>query len=201
MSVETGLRVGARVADTRAEGPFRRYALWVRGCSLRCPGCCNPELFEAAGPLTALAELKEELAAARARGVEGLTVLGGEPAEQAEGVAALGQAARALGLGVIVFSGFTLEELRARREGAALLATIDTLVDGPFEAGSRGPRRRWIGSPNQRVIHLTPRYADPSLWVGGDHAEVAVGPGGELEVHGAPAVVRRLARALAAGRH
>ena len=34
-----------RVACTEAEGPFRRYALWTRGCSLRCPGCCNPGLF------------------------------------------------------------------------------------------------------------------------------------------------------------
>lgn len=196
MSVETGLRVAARVADTRAEGPFRRYALWVRGCSLRCAGCCNPELFEAEGPLTALAELTGELAAARARGVEGLTVLGGEPAEQAEGVGALCRSARALGLGVIVFSGFTIEELRGRRGGEELLAAVDTLVDGRFEAGLRGPRRRWIGSPNQRVIHLTPRYAEPTLWAGVDHAEIEVGPGGELAVHGAPAVVRRLARAL-----
>ena len=41
------LRVGARVPVTRAEGPGARYALWLQGCSIRCPGCCNPHLFDA----------------------------------------------------------------------------------------------------------------------------------------------------------
>ena len=39
------VRIATRVCDTEAEGPGRRWALWVQGCPLRCPGCCNPELL------------------------------------------------------------------------------------------------------------------------------------------------------------
>jgi anaerobic ribonucleoside-triphosphate reductase activating protein len=41
------LQVAYSVACTEAEGPFRRHALWLQGCTLACPGCCNPELFPA----------------------------------------------------------------------------------------------------------------------------------------------------------
>src|SRR5204863_7524385 len=43
------LRVPTIVADTEAEGPGRRLALWAQGCTIRCPGCCNPEMFTTKG--------------------------------------------------------------------------------------------------------------------------------------------------------
>ena len=35
------LNLASFVACTESEGPGRRAALWVQGCSKRCPGCCN----------------------------------------------------------------------------------------------------------------------------------------------------------------
>ncbi len=196
-----GLRVAASVACTAAEGPFLRHALWVQGCTLACPGCCNPELFAAeGGAWRTLAELREGLVEARARyGVEGLSVLGGEPTEQLAGTTALCEAARGLGLGVIVFSGRTLAELSALAGGAALLAAVDTLVDGRFEATRREPAdgRRFVGSGNQRLVHRTARYADAALWRGPAGVELQIGPDGAIALHGAPALARRLGRALA----
>lgn len=192
------LQVAHRVACSEAEGPHRRFALWVQGCTLACPGCCNPELFPAAGgQRVAVAALVDELAAARREyGVEGLTVLGGEPLEQLEGVTALCVAARGLGLGVLVFTGHTLEELEARPGGAALLASVDTLVDGRFEAGRRDTERRFIGSRNQRLLHRSARYAAPGLWRGAGGVELQWGADGRLSVHGEPGLARRVVRAL-----
>lgn len=190
------LRVAARVACTEAEGPGRRAAVWVQGCSLRCPGCCNPELFPADGgepvPVAALADW---LRAARdAHGLTGLTVLGGEPTEQLAAVGALCREARALGLGALVFTGRTLAELRALPDSDEFLASVDTLVDGRFDAARRDHERRWIGSTNQQIVHLTPRHADPAQWRGPDHVEVQIDPSGAVTTHGEPSLVRQLLR-------
>ena len=155
------MRVGARVPVTRAEGPGARFALWLQGCSLRCPGCCNPHLFEAeGGALVSVADLLAEVAAVRAS-IEGVTLLGGEPFEQAGALAAFASGVRALGLSVLSFSGYRLEELRARRDPGveALLAATDVLVDGRYEAARPETTRLWAGSTNQRFHYLTDRYS------------------------------------------
>src|SRR5687768_8746828 len=160
MSTAATLRVGARVPVTRAEGPGARYALWVQGCSIRCPGCCNPHFFEADGGADVpISTILEELRAARPQ-LEGVTFLGGEPFEQAASLARIAAGARDMGLGVMTFTGYWLESLRARRDLTidALLAATDLLVDGPFEAQRPERRRRWAGSENQRFHYLTARY-------------------------------------------
>jgi anaerobic ribonucleoside-triphosphate reductase activating protein len=185
------LRVAAIVDDTRAEGPGRRWALWVQGCSIRCAGCCNPEMFDhRRGEPFALSELAHRIAAARARGVEGVTFLGGEPFEQASALAALAHHARALAMTVMVFSGYTLDQLRDRADAAELLALTDLLVDGPYDRARPEPSppvgRRWIGSTNQQMHHLTAAYApdDPQMR-GPNTIEIRLSAGA-LQVNGWP---------------
>ncbi len=194
------LRIAHSVACTEAEGPFRRAAVWVQGCTLACPGCCNPELFPAqGGARRSIAALVRELSEHRERhAIEGLSVLGGEPSEQLAGVTALCIAARALGLGVIVFTGRSEAELLALPGGLGLLAAVDTMIDGRFDATRREPAdgRRFIGSSNQGLMHRSPRYADPALWRGSGGVELQLAADGGLSLHGAPALARRLARAL-----
>ncbi|WAS93795.1 4Fe-4S single cluster domain-containing protein [Nannocystis punicea] len=199
-SAELRLRVAARVACTEAEGPGRRFAVWVQGCGLRCPGCCNPEFFaREGGESITVATLADELRLARdLHALDGLTVLGGEPSEQPAAVAALCRAARALCLGTIVFTGRTHAELQALPEARALLEAADTLVDGRFDARLREPAdgRRWIGSSNQQIVHLTSRHADPALWRGRDHVELQIDGAGRLTAHGAPDLLRRVLKSM-----
>lgn len=193
---EAWLRVGARVPVTHAEGPGARYALWLQGCSIRCPGCCNPHLFEAAGgePVPA-ATLLAEVAAVRTE-VEGVTLLGGEPFEQASALAAFASGVRALGLSVLAFSGYRIEELRARRDQgtSALLAATDVLVDGRYEATRPETERLWAGSTNQRFHYLTDRYSTaierPSPGTRLRSVEVRLAPDGRLSLNGWPVVAR-----------
>src|SRR5262249_38761459 len=130
------LQVAQVVPCTEAEGPGRRFALWFQGCPLRCPGCCNPEMLPFHGgqaqPLgDVVCQLRE---AAAAHDLEGITLLGGEPLAHAAGGAVLARAAHDIGLTVMVFTGYTLEEARAFPEPAVreLLAETDILVDGPY---------------------------------------------------------------------
>lgn len=193
------LQVASSVWPTHAEGPFSRFALWVSGCSIRCPGCCNPELFDPdVGASTSLDALLEELAEAQRGGVEGITLLGGEPTDQLPAVTALCEGARTLGLGVLLFSGRTGAELAAISGFARLAAAVDTLIDGRFEARHREPNtgRRFVGSTNQAFHHFTDRYADPALWRGNPRVEVRIERDGSVQVHGFPSPTRELLRAL-----
>lgn len=151
----TAVNVAGRIAATEAEGPGLRYAIWVQGCPLRCEGCCNPHMlpFTPATPMDVSALVEEVVAA---RGIEGVTLLGGEPFAQAGPLASVARAARERGLSVLVFTGYTLEDLRGARraEWDALLASTDLLVDGRYEAGNPSPLR-FVGSGNQRLHALT----------------------------------------------
>ncbi len=156
------LRVATIVDDTEAEGPGHRFAVWVQGCSIRCAGCCNPEMFDhRSGTETSIDELEARLARAS---VEGVTFLGGEPFEQATGLGEFARRAKQRGLTVMVFSGYTLETIRGRDGAAQLLEQIDLLVDGPYDQTRPEPRppegRRWIGSQNQVMHYLTSAYAE-----------------------------------------
>jgi anaerobic ribonucleoside-triphosphate reductase activating protein len=160
------LRVATIVDDTESEGPGHRWSIWLQGCSIRCPGCCNPEMFDARRGDAAEVDA---LAARIPTTVEGITLLGGEPFEQAAGAAALARAAKARGLTVMVFSGYTLAELGARPDAGELLAETDLLVDGRYDETRPEPPppagRRWIGSTNQTMHFLTGAYRpdDPRM--------------------------------------
>ncbi|MBI5070495.1 MAG: radical SAM protein [Deltaproteobacteria bacterium] len=195
------LRIAARLPDTEAEGPYLRYALWLQGCSLACPGCCNPEMLSPhGGTLVGVEALLREIR--EAPGIEGVTLLGGEPFEQAGPLALLAGGVRRAGLGVMAFSGYTLHELRARPGAAALLAEVDLLVDGRYRAAERSSRRRFVGSANQRLHFLTDRYRaldDGAGGIGAGEGPVEVRiRGGALFVSGAPDA--GLLAALRAGR-
>lgn len=154
------IRVAAVVPVTEAEGPGTRFAVWVQGCAIRCPGCCNPHMFDPAGGETIEASvLLARLDEVRDR-VEGVTLLGGEPFEQAPTLAPFARGVRERGLSVIAFSGHLLGDLQDGRPAGSreLLAQLDLLVDGPYRPDLLETARRWAGSTNQRFHFLTDRY-------------------------------------------
>jgi anaerobic ribonucleoside-triphosphate reductase activating protein len=186
----TLLHVAQIVPVTEAEGPGKRFALWFQGCPLRCPGCCNPEMLAFdGGESRSIDDVFAEVCVAEREGIEGITLLGGEPFAHAEPAAELARRVRARGLSVMVFSGFTLSELRARNDPhvTALLAETDLLVDGPYLRDQPESQRRWIGSANQQVHFLTNRCApDDPRWRLSNTLEIRLADG-ELSVNGFPA--------------
>ena len=189
------LRVGHIVPDTEAEGPGRRFAIWVQGCPLRCPSCCNPELLPFAGGT----EWTIDALLARivtTPDIEGVTFLGGEPMSQPGGVLALARAVRAAGLSVMVFTGFTLAELRARKRADIdeLLRHIDLLVDGRYDREQPDTERRWIGSRNQVMHFQSERYSPADRqFREPETVEIRLSPEG-LVVNGWPAAAAALLR-------
>ena len=175
------VRVHAIEPRSRANGPGARFVVWLQGCSLGCPGCFNPTTHDPSGGReTSVDDIARQLA--DTPGIEGLSLSGGEPLQQAEAAAALLEAARALGLSTLAFSGYTLDEIRALPHGPAVLERLDVLIDGRYIAGERlatGLR----GSANQRIHLLTARYqlADVEAT---PIAEIRIAPGGDVVLTG-----------------
>jgi anaerobic ribonucleoside-triphosphate reductase activating protein len=188
---EPTMQVAQVVPCTEAEGPGRRFAVWFQGCPLRCLGCCNPEFLPFGGGETrAFGEMVRWLEQTRVEaGIEGISLLGGEPLAHAAAAAALARDARQRGLTVMVYSGYTIEEIREMSNPSVddLLAHTDVLVDGPYIRELPDTQRRWIGSTNQRVHFLTGRYhPDDPCWRQRNTLEIRV-RGDEISVNGFPA--------------
>jgi anaerobic ribonucleoside-triphosphate reductase activating protein len=108
------------------------------------------------GEVVEVGALLAELA--RAGGVTGLTLSGGEPMQQAPAALELVLGARRLGLSTLMFSGYRREEIAAQALGPAMLAHLDVLVDGRYVAGERlGEELR--GSANQQIHVLSGRHS------------------------------------------
>ncbi len=190
----TYLNVAARIPCTSVEGPGSRYALWVQGCDIDCPGCCNQELLPfVRRQIISSSELFLEIKRAREfHEIEGVTFLGGEPAYQAKGLAEIAASCQLQGLSVMIFTGFQLGKLRQRNLPGVehLLSHTDVVVDGPFVAARRDTSRNWVGSENQRFHYLTQRY-NPSIETSSHdrHAiEVRIGLDERLEINGFPLI-------------
>jgi anaerobic ribonucleoside-triphosphate reductase activating protein len=143
---------------SRANGPGSRFVMWFQGCSLGCAGCFNPGTHAATSRDRRTVDVLVDEILAQGDAIEGITLSGGEPFEQPDAALALVSAVRARsGLSILVFSGYTIEEIRALPQGPAILAQIDVLVDGRYEARQR-LGRGLRGSANQRIHILSERY-------------------------------------------
>lgn len=180
----TSLHVYAVAYPVTALGPGKRIALWVSGCPLGCKGCITPELWDREAGYAI--DVEEVLARLLAIDIEldGITLTGGEPFEQA---AALATLLRALGKerphwNILVFSGYSLHELRKRPDAVnELLPAIDVLIAGRYVA-KRPSDEPLVASTNQQRHYLSAcgrslresfEAADPSA------ADLAVGSGGQ----------------------
>lgn len=180
---------------TDLEGPGFRTALWFAGCSIRCKNCCNPHLFQRSSDqrigIDNLLKRLERIFE-RHSDLEGISLLGGEPLDQPQAVSQILQFSRSFGLGSMLFSGFTIEQIQ-KSEFSAILDQVDLLVDGPFVAAKQESGRRWIGSSNQNLYFLSERY-NPKMSCFEEPNEVELRwHKGELQLYGFPSdLVRKL---------
>ena len=173
---------------SRVNGPGVRAVVWVQGCTRGCPGCFTPhthphEPRRLLDPVALGARLAAE------PGLDGVTLSGGEPFEQAAACAALAAGVRGAGRTVVAFSGFDYVSLRRSPEPAVarLLAEVDLLVAGPYAADLRTDAADLRASANQTLEHLTGRLRG-AVAQAGERAVVEVQTDGRaLSCSGFPA--------------
>jgi anaerobic ribonucleoside-triphosphate reductase activating protein len=177
------LRVHYLLEASRGNGPGLRAVLWLQGCTLGCPECFNPQTHaRAGGELVPVGELADRLETLPAS-VEGLTVSGGEPLQQAAPLSRL--LARVRGrttLSVVLLSGFAWGEIEAMKGSDQLLAHVDVLIAGRYDH-TRRLARGLVGSSNKTVHFLTDRYG-PQDFGQLSEAEVIVESDGSLMLTG-----------------
>ncbi|MDO4582236.1 MAG: anaerobic ribonucleoside-triphosphate reductase activating protein [Bacillota bacterium] len=157
------MQIAGVVNESVVDGPGIRMVIFTQGCTHNCAGCHNPETHDPTGGETRdSAELIELLRSKRL--IAGVTLSGGEPLLQAAGCAEIAEAAQALGKNVLLYSGYTYEqilELAAADEAVRrLIAATDILIDGPFILEQRNIDLTFRGSENQRIIDVARSMAE-----------------------------------------
>ena len=181
------MQIARIVEKTSVEGPFLRAAIWFQGCTINCPGCCNPE-FQAieGGELLTAGDLLNRVM--NIHEIEGVTLLGGEPLDQAfELELFLKELKRETNLGVVLFTGYTSEQIFEDYRCRSIAALCDLIIAGPFVKEQTPDRRMWIGSKNQKIIEITDRYKDlcQSWPMGKLDIEICISDG-EISFNGTP---------------
>lgn len=158
------IRLAGIEPESIVDGPGYRLAVFAQGCPHGCAGCHNPQTHDfCGGRLTDTREIVELMG--KNPLVKGVTLTGGEPMMQAAAFCEIAEAARARGLGVWCYTGYTLEQLRDEHDGdrMRLLGLTDVLVDGPYIARERSLDLLYRGSRNQRLIDMPATLSSGAL--------------------------------------
>ena len=113
---------------------------------------------------------------------EGVTILGGEPLDQFDEVLELCKRVKAIGKTVILFTGYTLDEIKNVKNYEDILDHIDVLVDGPYLKDQRDFSRPMVGSKNQNFIFLSDKYSMDDFGI--NKLEIRISPSGLITVNG-----------------
>ena len=128
-------------------GPGKRIGIWFCGCSHGCKGCSNPELWQRQEKykISIDSVLKLICQISDANPVDGFTITGGDPMEQAEELSMLLEQLKLINDDVLVYTGFEIEELSEKQ-----LKNVSVLIDGKYveELNDNSLLR---GSSNQRI--------------------------------------------------
>lgn len=151
----TEIRLAGIIRESVVDGPGWRFVIFGQGCPHNCEGCQNPETHDFSGGY--ISDTDRILKAVSEDPLlSGITLSGGDPFVQAEEFSVLAKGAHDLGLNVVTYTGWTIEQLLAGMENhpgwRKLLEETDILVDGKFDISQKSLEVKFRGSRNQRVI-------------------------------------------------
>ncbi len=160
------LRIAGIVPESVVDGPGFRYTVFTQGCRHNCKGCHNPQTHDFNGGYIAdTDDLFDEMMEDPL--IKGLTFSGGDPFEQPAPLADLARKAHAAGKDIMVYTGYTYEQLLEKAasdpDTGALLRQTDILIDGPFILEQRNLELKFRGSDNQRVIDVPRSLSEGSV--------------------------------------
>jgi len=145
----TALNVFAIEEDCVIYGPGIRTVIWFQGCSIRCPGCWNKDMWSTEPSI--LMERTNLLDIILKSG-HGVTFLGGEPLDQHENLLWLLQRLREKNIETMLYTGHEQQEIDSNPVFREICDIPKILVTGRYHAEERDTNLTWRGSRNQHII-------------------------------------------------
>lgn len=141
-----------------ANGPGLRLSLFTSGCNHHCKGCFQPETwnFKNGDPFTSEVQ-KNIIEKSRSRYIAGLSLLGGDPLDNVDGLMPLLKEYRDVfgnSKTIWLWTGYLYEEIVNDELMSKVLPFVDVIVDGEFIEDQKDITLKYMGSSNQRVIDI-----------------------------------------------
>lgn len=134
------------VENEHLYGPGKRLLLFTQGCSLRCKGCTNQHLWGfGKGIDVTIEEILNQCT-----DLDGITLHGGEPLDQANVLVELIKKLKQQGKTVILFTGYIFKELNKVQRQAWIAS--DIVISGRYDEKKRNIYLQFRGSTNQKVF-------------------------------------------------
>ncbi len=139
-----------------ANGTGIRTTIFVSGCTHNCKNCFN-QLYQDFnyGEIWTDEQTQEIISYLKEDTISGLSVLGGEPFQNAEDLTeVLRDIKKEVSKDIWIWSGYTYEEIISDEVKKNLLKECDILVDGRFVEKLKDLSLKFRGSSNQRIIDV-----------------------------------------------
>jgi anaerobic ribonucleoside-triphosphate reductase activating protein len=140
-------------------GPGRRIGLWLQGCSIRCPNCISRDTWEQDPAkdieIEQLLGWCKEISSSK---LDGVTISGGEPFDQPDGLLELltqlhaWRREQTLDFDILCYSGYPF--LKLKNKYPEILALLDAVISEPF-VDHLPMTKVWRGSSNQHLVPLS----------------------------------------------
>lgn len=151
------IRIAGIIRESIVDGPGIRFVVFSQGCAHKCKNCQNPDSWDFNSgydcDITKIIDAidKDPL-------LDGVTFSGGDPIYQADRFLELALKIKERNLNIMLYTGFTFEELLEMKKNnvelSKLLDLVDLLVDGPYIDELRDLTLLFRGSKNQRIIDV-----------------------------------------------
>lgn len=180
------MRLNGVNRDSSIYGFGVTYTIWTQGCTLNCPGCWNKHMHDPKGGYEiTIDNLVEDIQSSIIRyNVSEIAILGGEPLQQLASVVELMKRVKALGLGIILYTGYERDEIDSSSK-KQVLDYADLLIAGRYKKEQRNITNHLYGSENQTIEYLTDRYNPKDIY-NGTYVEIEINEDASMNVYGYP---------------
>ena len=139
------------IKGTTVDGPGFRTAIYLAGCSHRCPGCHNPQSWEESNgrPMS----IEEIMGIVEEEDFD-VTLSGGDPLYNPIGIKKLTEAIKNNRRNLWIYTGYSWEQIIESPQLFEAVKDCDVLVDGEFVESLKNPDLPFRGSSNQRIINV-----------------------------------------------